>query len=47
MPFGFCTREKYPWCEYAEDCETGPSITFIKRVNKEISFIIEIIHNKR
>lgn len=33
MPFGMCTREKYPWCEYAENCEHGPSTTFLKRVN--------------
>lgn len=25
MPFAFCTREKLPWCEFAEDARTGPS----------------------
>ncbi|KAG8182531.1 hypothetical protein JTE90_002065 [Oedothorax gibbosus] len=25
MPFAFCTREKEPWCEFAESAETGPT----------------------
>lgn len=25
MPFAFCTREKQPWCEFAEDAEQGPT----------------------
>ncbi|PRD26251.1 UNVERIFIED_CONTAM: Upb1 [Trichonephila clavipes] len=25
MPFAFCTREKHPWCEFAENAETGPT----------------------
>lgn len=32
MPFGFCTRDMMPWCEFAEDCETGPSTTFVRQV---------------
>lgn len=32
MPFGFCTGEKSPWCEFAEDCENGMTAVFIKRV---------------
>lgn len=24
-PFFLCTREKYPWVEYAEDFENGPT----------------------
>lgn len=32
MPFAFCTREKSPWCEYAEDAETGPTTEFLKIV---------------
>ena len=23
MPFAFCTREKMPWMEFAEDAQTG------------------------
>uniref|UniRef100_A0A2A4K381 Beta-ureidopropionase n=1 Tax=Heliothis virescens TaxID=7102 RepID=A0A2A4K381_HELVI len=30
MPFAFCTREKQPWCEFAESVETGPSTQFLK-----------------
>ncbi|GIX84507.1 beta-ureidopropionase [Caerostris darwini] len=25
MPFAFCTREKSPWCEFAESAEDGPT----------------------
>lgn len=32
MPFAFCTREKHPWCEFAEDAEHGPSTQFLKTV---------------
>lgn len=32
MPFAFCTREKYPWCEFAESAEHGASTVFIKDV---------------
>lgn len=32
MPFVFCTREKFPWCEFAESVENGPSTTFLKNV---------------
>lgn len=26
MPFAFCTREKLPWCEFAESAEDGPTV---------------------
>lgn len=32
MPFVFCTREKFPWCEFAESVENGPSTMFLKEV---------------
>lgn len=32
MPFAFCTREKYPWVEFAMDAETGPATKFCQRV---------------
>lgn len=32
MPFAFCTREKYPWCSFAEDAENGPSTCLLKAV---------------
>ena len=33
MPFAFCTREKYPWCEFAESAETGPTTKVLQEVN--------------
>lgn len=33
MPFVFCTREKHPWCQFAEDAENGPSSLFLKKVS--------------
>lgn len=38
MPFVFCTREKLPWCEFAESAENGPSTNLLKNVNKNIKF---------
>lgn len=32
MPFAFCTREKQPWCEFAEDAEHGVTTTVLKTV---------------
>lgn len=32
MPFAFCTREKEPWCEFAEPAETGPTTSFLQTV---------------
>lgn len=29
MPFAFCTREKQPWCEFAESAVDGPSTRFL------------------
>lgn len=33
MPFAFCTREKQPWCEYAQSAENGPTIKFLQEVD--------------
>jgi beta-ureidopropionase len=32
MPFAFCTREKQPWCEFAEDAYEGPTTKFLSEV---------------
>lgn len=32
MPFAFCTREKHPWCQFAESAENGPSTEFLRTV---------------
>lgn len=40
MPFAFCTREKYPWCEFAEDAETGPATMFLSKFAKQYNMVI-------
>lgn len=40
MPFAFCTREKHPWCEFAESAQDGPSITFLKELAAKHGMII-------
>jgi beta-ureidopropionase len=32
MPFAFCTREKQPWCEFAESAYDGPTTKFLQEV---------------
>lgn len=32
MPFAFCTREKHPWCEFAEPAETGATTKLMQEV---------------
>jgi beta-ureidopropionase len=40
MPFAFCTREKYPWLEFAESAETGQSTQFCKEMAKKHNMVI-------
>lgn len=40
MPFAFCTREKYPWVEFAESAETGDSVVFIQKMAKKHNMVI-------
>lgn len=40
MPFAFCTREKYPWCEFAENAETGPTTAFCSELALKHKMII-------
>lgn len=40
MPFAFCTREKFPWCEYAEEAEHGPTTKFLQQLAKENNIVI-------
>lgn len=49
MPFAFCTREKQPWCEFAEVAEDGPSTKFLAEVNtldgnalSDVTFLIRM-----
>ncbi|CAH0399482.1 unnamed protein product [Chilo suppressalis] len=40
MPFAFCTREKYPWCEFAESAIEGPSTMFLKELAARFGMVI-------
>lgn len=40
MPFAFCTREKQPWCDFAESAETGPSTLFLKELAVKYNMVI-------
>jgi len=40
MPFAFCTREKYPWVEFAQSAETGESTQFIQRMARKYNMVI-------
>ena len=50
MPFAFCTREKVPWCEFAESAENGPTTLFLAEVLwtiinffKTVSFLATLV----
>jgi len=40
MPFAFCTREKYPWVEFAEEAETGRSTKFLSSLARKYNMVI-------
>ncbi|CAH1400650.1 unnamed protein product [Nezara viridula] len=40
MPFAFCTREKSPWCEFAESAEDGPTTNFLKPLCQRHNMVI-------
>ncbi|XP_066981392.1 beta-ureidopropionase [Macrobrachium rosenbergii] len=40
MPFAFCTREKLPWCEFAEDAETGPTTLLCQELARKYDMVI-------
>ncbi|XP_066598943.1 beta-ureidopropionase [Prorops nasuta] len=40
MPFAFCTREKYPWCEFAENAESGPTTLLLSKLAQQHNMII-------
>ncbi|KAM3965558.1 beta-ureidopropionase [Aphomia sociella] len=40
MPFAFCTREKQPWCEFAESAQNGPSTQFLKEFAVKYGMVI-------
>jgi len=40
LPYIFCTREKYPWCEFAENAQTGAGVTFLRKYAKKYNMVI-------
>ncbi|ESP05094.1 hypothetical protein LOTGIDRAFT_205519 [Lottia gigantea] len=40
MPFAFCTREKQPWCEFAETVESGPTTALMKELARKYNMVI-------
>lgn len=40
MPFAFCTREKFPWCEFAEEAEKGPTTKMLAELAKSYNMVI-------
>ncbi|VDL89104.1 unnamed protein product [Schistocephalus solidus] len=40
MPFAFCTRERIPWCEFAESAEHGPTTKFLSNYAKKYGMVI-------
>ncbi|CAF1315442.1 unnamed protein product [Adineta ricciae] len=40
MPFAFCTREKYPWVEFAESAYDGPTTKFLAERAKKYNMVI-------
>lgn len=40
MPFAFCTREKRPWCDFAEPAETGSTTRFLQKLCIDHNMII-------
>jgi beta-ureidopropionase len=40
MPFAFCTREKYPWVEFAESAYDGPTTKFLAERAKQYNMVI-------
>ena len=39
MPFAFCTREKHPWLEFAEEVD-GPSTQFLAALARQYNMVI-------
>merc|ERR1712080_81001 len=40
MPFAFCTREKDPWCQFAESAESGPTTLFLSELAAKHRLVI-------
>ena len=40
MPYGLCTRERLPWTQFAENPETGASVTFLAKLAAKHQMVI-------
>ena len=40
MPFAFCTREKFPWCQFAESAERGPTTKLMQELAQRYDMVI-------
>ncbi|KAK7464033.1 hypothetical protein BaRGS_00037957 [Batillaria attramentaria] len=40
MPFAFCTREKFPWCQFAESAEDGPTTKLMQELARKYNMVI-------
>jgi beta-ureidopropionase len=40
MPFAFCTCERLPWTEFAEEVENGPTHTLLSTLAKRYNMVI-------
>ena len=44
MPFAFCTREKSPWSEFAEEAEDGATTKFPAGTSQETQHGHRVTH---
>jgi beta-ureidopropionase len=47
MPFIFCTRERHPWCQFAESAENGPTTQLVQQVNNFYNLNISIMIERK
>ncbi|XP_076453415.1 beta-ureidopropionase-like [Babylonia areolata] len=40
MPFAFCTREKFPWTQFAESAEDGPTTKLLQEMARKYNMVI-------
>lgn len=40
MPFAFCTREKFPWTQFAESAEDGPTTRLLQELARKYNMVI-------
>eukprot|EP00124_Ichthyophonus_hoferi_P004419 Ihof_evm2s483 gene=Ihof_evmTU2s483 len=42
MPFAFCTRERQPWCEFAQSAQNGSTIILCQKLAKEHHMVMVV-----